>query len=745
MVSNDETTEEEVYRIDLNLKVIAIGVFMLVTTGHTIVPWDGVRHTGSAPLGEVDDHTDNLVPKSEVPFVGNSSAGGYGVEIANAAADRGVPVILLCNEFTSLKYRPNDKVTVIHYKTFKEYEAALESIAKMYKIGYAISAAAVSDFGFERVVGKINSKELVAPKPYRLPKLLQRFRELFGPTCYRVGFKLNDHPRNILDREPTAKEWKAAVDKLIAEADAQIKACHLNLTVANFAPWGNNPDAMRKMRRLWLRRPDGGSMELYGSGRQTAMKLVDYILEQADVTWGRSVPYTDEIAHPDRPDSYRESYGFAQALLRFAQGSNLLHSRAGNVTVMTEADFAQAWVTPRGADKTSITAEDMCLASMHNGQDAVIDYASPKPGVKPSIDSRVYLMTSRMFPFEATLHFHDGWVLDSDAATKRDFACGTNKAAGELIAAITRSGAGGHNEPFMIELVRHGHTLFLNTQDDLDDIESRWTFVQRAYREHLEDVRMLDRLDEFQLAPIWDKARIVGVVARHKTEGWHSFFLHPDSRGSGMGSKLVNLIDERQVNVGVHRDCKVKDFYIDRAFEVLEERESEELTIFGPPCLRDDLRKAATIRVVCPTRRSILLGKRSSLYSYPTLRCNLGGGIEKDVTTMVGNDPHTMLDLDSWSEAVREFKEESGVDLSHLPRPDTYSVHYTRTVRKDGSEVVWRVTCYELEVGWQFHAEPQTDELESIGWEAIPNVKFLERGQATKETHRDLEHRYPPR
>ena len=400
------------FKLDLGLKAQIHG-FMLITAGGTIVEWDDVRN------------------------LGNSSKGGTGVNIANAAAEREVPVILLCTEIATLKYWIDPRVIVIIYDTYKTYVARLAEIAMKYNVKYAISAAAVSDFGFEEAQGKIDSKEPAAPKLIALPKVLATWREMFGKACYIAGFKLHAYPafqnETGARREPTKLQWKRSVDTLIAAADKQLKECHLNLCCANFAPWKGNADTERGKKRLWLRRPDGGSIELFGTDRQVASTLVDYILEQADVTWGHSV-YSGSAVYQLESLNYYER---CDCYLQFAQRSNLLHGRAGNVTIMKERD--QAWVTPRGIDKTTINSNsnDMCWVRLRPNQDAELGYSSKSADTKPSIDARVYLMVNRMFPFAAAIHFHDGWVLASNATTEMDYACGTNKAAGEIIAALS--------------------------------------------------------------------------------------------------------------------------------------------------------------------------------------------------------------------------------------------------------------------------------------------------------------------
>ncbi len=227
-----------------------------------------------------------------------------------------------------------------------------------------------------------------------------------------------------------------------------------------------------------------------------------------------------------------------------------------------------------------------------------------------------------------------------------------------------------------------------------------------------------------EITPIFFRTKILGVAARHTTEGWYSFFLNEFARGFGLGAKLVEMINERQVNVGVHRDCKVKQFYLDRGFDIIEERESEGLTILMPPCLRDDVIDAATLTIVCPSKRSVLVGLRNS-ESFRALWCNLGGK---------GFGP--------WLTGCREVQEECGVDLSHLPRPKDFTVHYTRFVNKNGEAVVYRVTNFIVEAPSEFAVTANEDEFDEVRWQPFDRLDELPRGHATRATHKIVIDRY---
>lgn len=673
-----------------------VGAF-LVTTGGTAVPVDDVRS------------------------ISNASKGGFGVAIANAAAERGIPTILLCTEFAKLKYWVHPNITIVIFETYDEYVQQLTWIAERWAIAYAVSAAAVSDFGVEAVTGKMDSSNPPSLPLAPLPKVLATWRQLFGIDCYITGFKLHASPK-----VGTKLEQKNARGALLAAADKQIKECHLNLTCANFAPWNKNPDTANGKKRLWLRRPDGGGIEMVGTNQQVATALVDYILNQANVTWGHSQYLDNDLEH--FRTGFEESFFLAGKILTLAQNTNLLASTAGSITV--PATPHALWATPRGAHKPTIGANDLCCVSVTAGQDTTLAYTSPNPNIKASIDSRVYAIVNRFSPFAAAVHFHDGWVLKPHVSTKKDFPCGTNKAAGEIIAALAGIDVR-ITGSVMVELTGHGHTLFFPSPEKIGELETNWQEMRRLYEQHLQEIGKGDSISQLILTPIFHRSCIVGIAAKHTKEGWYSFFLKEGCRNGGLGAALVTLINEREVNVGVHSNCQVEQWYVDRGFQVLERRVDEGLTILGPPSLRDDVVEAATMVIYCPNEGgSILLGKRTA-GTFQGYYANLGGKVE----CSPGTHPE---DINFWLQACREVREECGVDLSIMPRPSRSTVLYTRTVREDGTEVVFRVTCFIVKVPTQFAVSTATSEHSEISWHPLNTLQNLPRAQATKASHHNL-------
>jgi 8-oxo-dGTP pyrophosphatase MutT (NUDIX family) len=139
-------------------------------------------------------------------------------------------------------------------------------------------------------------------------------------------------------------------------------------------------------------------------------------------------------------------------------------------------------------------------------------------------------------------------------------------------------------------------------------------------------------------------ARIVGVLAREKTTGWASCFLLPSARGQGYGDEVVDRLGRRVPLVAAHDDCRVIDYYFERGFRQV--RREAPFTIVEHPSRRDDLRQGASICLLDPISRRVLLGKRRTppwlgYWAFP------GGKL------LPGED--------AFAAGVREFVEETGV------------------------------------------------------------------------------------
>lgn len=207
----------------------------------------------------------------DVRFVGNFSAGRFGVEIANTLAGslieptwgramglEGVNVTLLAPKETTERFDINP---YIKRRNFTDV-ASLGNLLLKHGThpNLIVHAAAVADYTPTRQAGKIrsDSDELTITMK-RTPKLLAELRRSYGPKTFLTGFKLlSDTSRS----------------ELVEVGHKQLIDNQLDLTVANSLqdvhPLGRTVIALTKDREDYV---------IEGSTKSVANRLVDYILE----------------------------------------------------------------------------------------------------------------------------------------------------------------------------------------------------------------------------------------------------------------------------------------------------------------------------------------------------------------------------------------------------------------------------------------------------------------------------------
>lgn len=292
----------------------------------------------------------------------------------------------------------------------------------------------------------------------------------------------------------------------------------------------------------------------------------------------------------------------------------------------------------------------------------------------------------------------------------------------------------------MVELAEHGHMLVLPNDggECLNVLEADWEAVRAAYVCHLEEVAQLHRLPEVRLSPIFHGNAIIGVAARHATEGWTSIYLVEAARGGGIGYAVVQLVNERGMTVGVHADCHVRDYYVSHGFQVVSETYG--LSVLIPPSLRTDLVDAATIRLTCKAEKAIALGQRALLkpdgspMSFGGRWANPGGQIDdedraEDLSVLPG------IIRGSWAAAKREVGQELiGIDLSAYPEPEPIGTYFTGTATRG-----YRVVVYPVDIPSLRPIRTRNPaELSDVRWHDLEGVLSLPMAQATKATIRPL-------
>jgi phosphopantothenoylcysteine decarboxylase/phosphopantothenate--cysteine ligase len=175
-------------------------------------------------------------PLDEVRRLTNFSTGRLGTELAAHLARAGHRVVLLRGELSNWAVPAAPGLDVVPFSTTASLEAALRGTAGT-EVGAVLHAAAVSDFRFGAVWAREPDGRLVPAQGGKLttrggallaeleptPKLIARLRDWF-PAAWLAGWKYG------VEGGPVA---------VLGEAEAQLAACHTDVSVANGPAYGD--------------------------------------------------------------------------------------------------------------------------------------------------------------------------------------------------------------------------------------------------------------------------------------------------------------------------------------------------------------------------------------------------------------------------------------------------------------------------------------------------------------------------
>lgn len=565
-------------------------------------------------------------PIDDVRVLTNLSTGRFGAAIANALVARGVEVVLCAGR--ALASHPewvDPAVRVVPFGSFADLDAVLGRELAV-PPDLLFMAAAVSDYSPVRSEGKISSdQEDLTLVLRRNPKLLSTLRPRCGVGTFLVGFKL------LSGVDPAELQRVAA---------AQVRREHLNLCVAN-----DLQELGGREHPIWLVTPEGGALRRTGDKPEVARALVDFVLRRHAVRWHRSTetPLDGPLDGRDR----------AATLLMTAIDGGLLLGTDGNVSHRTAAGL---WTTPRQVQKSQLRPEDLVYTEIDGG---VVRWQGSR---KPSIDTAVHARLYRQLPGIAGLvHFHDALVVPT-ATTTFPWPCGTVEEAEEIVRVLAAASWDGRwdGRGFAVRLVDHG---FLIGVDDVEALADTWALTREGYRRHLREIGVDPTM--MTPTPVFSGSRIVGVSARvtvdaptlagvgvagPRIDGW-STWLRPETRGGGLGDEVVQLLADRRSHAVVGDRCEVLDWYAERGWKPIARRGAFALLI--PPTLRDDLVPAASVCLLDPVGRRVLIGERRT-EPWPGFHAFPGGRCEPEETLL--------------QTALRELGEETGIHLDD-PQP----------------------------------------------------------------------------
>ncbi len=486
-------------------------------------------------------------PIDRVRAITNFSTGRFGYWIAQALVDSGYDVTVQCHKDVPALF--GRTIPEVNHEFFTTAQSLQGMLLCKERPDIIIHAAAVADYRPRVVVdGKISSsQEGLTIELEPTPKILPLLRETYGNPVFIVGFKLLS---GVTRQE------------LIAAAIEQNASAHLNLTVAN-----DSVDLHDGMHPVILVTAEGGTINLVGSREDVSRKLVEFVKKRSRVSWY----HTEQVSDlPDVPMKEKEKFS---RLLQFAQNTKLLFDTSGNIS-MRYGEFIV--VTPRQVDKSKTTVDESAIALVdHENRNVFF-----KGGTKSSIDTAVSDSLYRYFPnIKYLLHFHSQWGKSSNV-TSFPQPCGSKEEVDEIIKQI---GADPNRNEFSIELLHHGYLIGL-PEDGVERLRLEWEKNLEEFTQHLVDIHKEDTLSEMVLKPIFLDSRIIGVFAEYENK--RVIYLSQESRGSGVGKKVVDQLIERQKPVLTIDECNVLDFY--RRFGFTGEKDPETgLYTLYPPKITD--------------------------------------------------------------------------------------------------------------------------------------------------------------
>lgn len=502
---------------------------VVVVTGGTQVDWDDMR------------------------TLTNKSKGGFGCAIANAYFELGYDVTVIHAE--SVPVSTKLERDIFDRRSFRTYDDLYEMLhgLKDDPFDIIVMVAAVSDYAFDKVDGKVSSdEETITVTLRRTPKILSKMREWYADfRPFIIGFKL------LSEVEP---------ERLREVAMNQIKNCRINLTVANdWSELGRLPGE----HPCYFVTPEGGFIRYQGDKQKVARDLAEFSTRRVDVEWSKSVRNDKLTLEPEAIEDRKA----ANSLLAFAQVFGLLYSTDGNVTYRISGTD-NFWATPRQVAKDRVREEDFIYVVPDI--DSSVNYYSGD--VKPSIDCSVHARLYELLPdLSGILHFHGGYVFP-DSVTLFPYPCGTVQEFYEILSTLNtlRDDQDRNLDNLMIELVNHGYLMLLG-HDAMDDLWGQAENLLEAFGNHWRAVGEEERLERANLSPIFVGTNLAGAVA--EADGLYSVFMLEEFRGKGYGQVIGRSLAYKGVKIGVHDDCQAVDFY--KRLGYVEESRDGKITILS--------------------------------------------------------------------------------------------------------------------------------------------------------------------
>lgn len=197
-------------------------------------------------------------PIDDVRSVTNFSTGRFGIGIAEQFAAAGADVTVLGSREASAHLR-RPGISWVPFSSSVSLAAALSGLDTP---DVVFHLAAVADYAPVPATGKLSSSadEMVVTMR-RNPKLIDGFRDSFGPDAFLVGAKLTSGA-------PAGETFSRAVELL--------ERARLDLVIAN-----DLAECRNGMHPCWLIAADGVPVRIEGTRAEVAARIVSVVAERA--------------------------------------------------------------------------------------------------------------------------------------------------------------------------------------------------------------------------------------------------------------------------------------------------------------------------------------------------------------------------------------------------------------------------------------------------------------------------------
>jgi hypothetical protein len=422
---------------------------VIVVTGGTQVDWDDMR------------------------TLTNKSKGRFGCTIANSYNNLGHDVTLIHSESVIDSWVSRGIQDRRSFRTYDDLYKELKNLSEK-RFDIIVMAAAISDYAFDKVSGKVSSsEESITVTLKRTDKMLSKLRGWYSSfRPFIIGFKLLSG---------------STKSELHSVAYIQNGKCNIDLTLAN--DWLE----LRKDKSkhpCYFVTPEGGFIRQDGTKMEVADRLAKFSIKRRDVSWGRTRSDNLQVSA-----DHLESRENAMDLLKFGQSFGLFDETInGSVTQRVYGEESM-WATPRSISKNLVKKEDFIYVT-NNGSPNEVLYAG---AVKPEIDSVIHMDLYKALPeLSCILHFHGDGV-KPDCTTKFPYPCGTHEVGTEILNSIGWK----MSESIMVELINHGYLILLKKgPSELWNSMSKVIELAGAARD----------LKDSKLAPLFVGPKVGGLI-----------------------------------------------------------------------------------------------------------------------------------------------------------------------------------------------------------------------------------------